>query len=113
MRRPVGVKAILFLLCETSFPLAEEPLSPCFHSHSRERVIRSVQVGRSRFSRCCHLIGALWFCCLKSEPWARRLTQSPQLGFGLCLSSSWNGFDFGFVYAAAAAFTRLLLCNGS
>jgi hypothetical protein len=44
--------------------------------------VRSVQVGRSRFSRCCHLISDLHFHG-KHESWARRLTQSPELGFGL------------------------------
>ena len=29
---------------------------------SRSESFRSVHVGRSRFSRCCYLIGALWFC---------------------------------------------------
>ena len=29
---------------------------------SRSDSSRSVQVGRSRFSRCCYLFGALWFC---------------------------------------------------
>src|SRR6202795_461593 len=29
---------------------------------SRSDSFRSVHVGRSRFSRCCHLFGALWFC---------------------------------------------------
>jgi len=29
---------------------------------------RSVHVGRSRFSRCCHLIFALWFCSCRVEP---------------------------------------------
>ena len=29
---------------------------------------------------------------------ARPLTQSPELAFGLCLFSSWNGFDFFFVF---------------
>src|SRR5208282_853878 len=40
---------------------------------------RSVPVGCSRFSRCCHL-----FIDLRFHPqdgsWARRLTQSPELG---------------------------------
>ena len=46
-----------------------------------------------------------------SGTWARPLTQSPELGFGLCLFSSWNGFDFLFClsfYAAAATVVRLL-----
>ena len=50
---------------------------------SRSDWFRSVHVGRSRFSRCCHLFGALWFCCFQSRTWARPLTQSPELGFGL------------------------------
>jgi hypothetical protein len=33
-----------------------------------------------------------------SRTWARPLTQSPELGFGLCLFSSWNAFDFCFVF---------------
>jgi len=48
---------------------AEWPLSPCFHSHSRGAIsFRSVHVGRSRYSRCCHLITALWFCSFRVEP---------------------------------------------
>src|SRR5580700_3332775 len=35
---------------------------------SRSDSYRSVHVGRSRYSRCCHLIGALWFC---SSEWNR------------------------------------------
>src|SRR5271169_270064 len=35
---------------------------------SRSDSFRSVHVGRSRFSRCCHLFGALWFCSLRVEP---------------------------------------------
>jgi len=38
---------------------AEWPLSPCFHPRSRGAIsFRSVHVGRSRFSRCCYLLGA-------------------------------------------------------
>jgi hypothetical protein len=44
-----------------------------------ERLFRSVQVGCSRFSRCCHLFVDLPFH-LKNGSWARRLTQSPELG---------------------------------
>src|SRR6266849_7519297 len=61
MRRPVGVKWVLLFFRWTSFFLpAELPLlSPPFHPHSVERLCRSVQVGCSRFSRCCHLLGDL------------------------------------------------------
>ena len=71
---------------------AEQPLSPCFHSHSRGAI---------------GSLGAGWAFSLQpvlpsdyrpvvllfeSGTWARRLTQSPELGFGFCLFSSWNGF---------------------
>src|ERR1700684_2297686 len=75
---------------------------------SKSDSFRSVHVGRSRFSRCCHLFVALWFGSL-SGTWARRLTQSPELGFGLLSFLFWNGFDFCFVftfYAAAATVVR-------
>ena len=54
---------------------------------------------------------------LQSGTRARRLTQSPKLGFGL-LSFSLPGTVFGLLwlscfYAAAATVVRLLLCNGS
>src|SRR5215467_6723308 len=61
---------------------------------SRSQSFGSVQVGRSRFSRCCHLFVVLWFCSRRVEPGPSVLTQSPELGFGFCLFSSWNGFDF-------------------
>jgi hypothetical protein len=54
----------------------------CRHPSIRtldERFLRSVQVGCSRFSRCCHLIFDLSFH-LNDESWARPLTQSPKLG---------------------------------
>src|SRR5713101_5428774 len=37
-------------------PAESLPLSPPFHPHSSRSDFRSVQVGCSRFSRCCHLI---------------------------------------------------------
>ena len=65
-----------------------------FPSHSRATVatlpsalfderflFRSVQVGCSRYSRCCHLIVDLSFHLRRT--WARPLTQSPKLGLGL------------------------------
>jgi len=62
---------------------------------SRSESFRSVHVGRSQYSRCCHLFGALWFCSFSSGTRTRPLTQSPEFGF--CLFSSWNGFDFVYV----------------
>jgi hypothetical protein len=37
------------------FLRTEPPLSPSFHPHSLVSDIRSVQVGCSRFRRCCYL----------------------------------------------------------
>src|ERR1700686_1206628 len=56
MRRPVDVKAhFRFLLPLVRSHSAKPPLSPSFHPHSFVSDIRSVQVGCSRFSRCCYL----------------------------------------------------------
>ena len=57
MRRPVGVKWILLFFCWQGFFSGR--VSHCRHPSIRTLVsdfVRSVQVGRSRFSRCCHLI---------------------------------------------------------
>src|SRR5712664_1596933 len=86
MRRPVGVKwVLLFFRWTRFFSPAESPLSPPFHPHSSVSDFRSVQVGCSRFSRCCHLIIDLASIYLADGSWARRLTQSTELGFGLLL----------------------------
>ena len=62
--------------------LCSRPVANCRHPSIRtlgERFVRSVQVGCSRFSRCCHLIVDLCFR-LHNGSWARPLTQSPELG---------------------------------
>jgi len=46
----------------------------------------------------------------ESRTWARRLTQSPELGFGLLSFLFLERFSF---YAAAATVVGLLLCSGS
>jgi hypothetical protein len=64
------------------FPKASLSRYYCRHPSIRtldERFLRSVQVGCSRFSRCCHLIFDLSFH-LNDEGCARPLTQSPKLG---------------------------------
>jgi hypothetical protein len=69
MGRLVGVKSILLSFRETTFVLP--PSGHCRHASIRtlaERLVRSVQVGRFRFSRCCHLFIALWFCSCSVEP---------------------------------------------
>ena len=56
MRRPVSVKTVCSCLGSSSgLAGAEPPLSPSFHPHSLVSDLRSVQVGCSRFSRCCYL----------------------------------------------------------
>ena len=62
----------LFFLKRVFSPSAKPPLSPSFHPHSLLSDIRSVQVGRTRFSRCCYLIIDL--CShLFGESWAQDL----------------------------------------
>jgi hypothetical protein len=71
MRRPVGVKWVLWFFRWTRFFSGR--VSHCRHPSIRtldERWFRSVQVGRSRFSRCWHLIIDL--CFLQGGNWARR-----------------------------------------
>src|ERR1700758_2973726 len=89
MRRPVGVKWVLLFFRWTRFFLP--PSRHCRHPSIRtlmSDVFRSVLVGCSRFSRCCHLIIDL--SAISRWKWARRLTQSPELGFGLLLLLSKN-----------------------
>src|SRR5215471_14074847 len=64
------------------------PLLPPFHPQSLLSISGSLQVGCSRFSRCCNLIVDLRSISAACEDrsWARRLTQSPELGFGLSCS---------------------------
>src|SRR5208282_6191376 len=104
MRRPVEVKWVLLFFRWTSFVLpAESPLSPPFHPHS-------LMSDRS--------LGASWVfsfqpvlppdcrpLSVSRGKWARRLTQSPELG-------AW-AFDFSFLrmfglYAAAGIAIRWL-----
>jgi hypothetical protein len=67
MRRAVKVKSVFFLpsffpfFFPVGFLTYEPPLSAFFHSHSFVSNCRSVQVGRTRFSRCRYLIVDLGF----------------------------------------------------
>src|SRR5712664_4606821 len=98
MRRPVSVKPLLsffsFFFFISSFPncshRAKPPLSRPFHPHSLLSDCRSVQVGCTRFSRCCYLISDL--CSPFRRELVQALSQSPDLGgrarlFGYHLSS--------------------------
>ena len=62
MRRPVGVKSVLRVCLTRCFSSAEfAAVAMLPFALSRSDFIRSVHVGRSRLSRRCHLISALWF----------------------------------------------------
>jgi len=94
---------------------AEWPLSPCFHPHSQGAIS---SLGACWAFSVQPVLLSVWrpIVSLKSGTQPRRLTQSPELGFGFCLFSSWNDFDVGFAalsYAAAVIAIRSLLCNGS
>jgi hypothetical protein len=62
-----------------SFLRAEPPLSPSFHPQSVLSDSRSLQGGRTQFSRCCYLIIDLAPIFGRGGG-ARHLSQSPDLG---------------------------------
>src|SRR5579864_5381905 len=71
---------------------------------------RSVQVGRSRFSRCCQpvLRPQFPFVGMEVGPGFRRSHRNPACE--LCFSPPWSFLIF---YATAGTAWCLLLCNGS
>jgi hypothetical protein len=82
---------------------------------SRSESFRSVHVGRSRFSRCCYLFGALWFCF---SEWnlgqaINAVTGTRLWAFDFSLPGTILTLFFLLFYAAAATVVRLLLCSGS
>src|ERR1700752_3251003 len=110
MRRPVGVKSNLGFFIDMVFCSAEWPLSPCFHPHSR---------GAIRFARC--MLGVLGsagaaIClapcgsALESGTWARPLTQSPELGFGLLSFLFLERFCFCFAVSSTRLPPRVCGC---
>jgi hypothetical protein len=68
-----GVSQVCFFLLSPSYFVLLEPSRLCRHPSIRTLLLsdcRSVQVGRSRFSRCCYLI-----IDLGSRPSGRKLGQ--------------------------------------
>src|SRR5947209_6556223 len=110
MRRPVGVKWVILFFCWTRFfspaELATVAMLPSALSRSDW-----FSLGACWAFSFQPVLPSVWrpVVALKSRTWARRLTQSPELGFGLSFPS-WNGSVF---YAAAAIVVELLLCRGS
>jgi hypothetical protein len=106
MRRPVEVNYYL--------PLPSNTVAMLPFALSMSDWFRSVHVGRSRFSRCCHLINDLGFILpMKVGPGVRRSHRNSALAFVFSLPGTvLLCFSF-LIYAAAVTATRLLLCNGS
>ena len=65
MRRPVGVKLVLDGFCGSLVFFASRAATVATLPSALfdERFVRSVQVGCSRFSRCCHLFVDLSSIC--------------------------------------------------
>ena len=115
MRRPVGVKWILLFFCWTRFFSGR--VSHCRHPSIRTLVsdfVRSVQVGRSRFSRCCHLIIDLSSIYTMEVGQAiRRSHRNSALAFVFSLPGTVLGLFLPFVLRGCRHCRWLLLCSGS
>src|SRR5208282_4414045 len=73
------------------------PSGRCRHASIRTLEERFVSLGACWAFLIQPVLPSVWrpvVLLLQSGTWARPLTQSPELGFGLCLLSSWNDFDF-------------------
>src|SRR5580692_6520578 len=84
MRRPVGVKSILRNFIEQGFRLP--PSDRCRHASIRTLEERFVSLGACWAFSVQPVLPSVWrpvVLLLQSRTWARRLTQSPELGFGL------------------------------
>ena len=62
------VDSLLFFVDKGFFSRRVATVAMLPSALSRSDSFRSVHVGRSRFSRCCHLFIALWFCSCRVEP---------------------------------------------
>src|SRR5579862_3312177 len=81
-------------------------VSHCRHASIRTLEERIISLGACWAFSFQPVLLSVWrpIVSLKSGTRPRRLTQSPELGFGFCLSSSWNDFD---LVALPFRFTRL------
>src|SRR5580704_4522052 len=89
MRRPVGVKSILRNFIEQGFRLP--PSDRCRHASIRTLEERFVSLGACWAFSVQPVLPSVWrpvVLLLQSGTWARPLTQSPKLGFGLFVFSS-------------------------
>src|SRR5579864_1288703 len=107
MRRPVGVKWVLLFFRWTKIYLSGR-VCRCRHASIRTLEERFVSLGASWAFSFQPVLPSDYrpvVLLFESGTRARRLTQSPELGFGFCLFSSWNDFDFVLPFS----FTRLPL----
>src|SRR5579871_1858914 len=83
MRRPVGVKQIRCVSYETNVFLP--PSGHCRHASIRTLEERFVSLGACWAFSVQPVLPSVWrpVVSRKSGTWARPLTQSPELGFGL------------------------------
>src|SRR5437762_14354957 len=84
------------------------PSGDCRHASIRTLEERIVSLGACWAFSFQPVLPSDWrpvVLLLQSGTRARRLTQSPELGFGLLSFSSWSDFDFDFGFAFC--FTRL------
>ncbi len=89
------------------------PSGHCRHASIRTLEERFASLGACWAFSVQPVLPSVWrpvVLLSESGTWARRLTQSPELGFGLLSFLFLERFCF---YAAAATVVRLLLCNGS
>jgi hypothetical protein len=109
MRRPVGVKSILFSLRETTF--FSLPSGHCRHASIRTLEERIISLGACwAFSFQPVLPSDYRPVVLLFESRTRRLTQSPELGFRVLSVLFPERFCF---YAAVATVVLPLLCDRS
>src|SRR5215470_2833783 len=88
------------------------PSSHCRHASIRtleERSCRSVHVGRSQFSRCCHLFSDLSFHLEWNVAQAIDAVTGTRL-WAFCLSSSWNDFELVLLFVFTPLPQRSLGC---
>src|SRR5499427_4989291 len=76
---------------------------------SRSESFRSVHVGRSQFSRCCHLFSDLSFHLEWNVAQAIDAVTGTRL-WAFCLSSSWNDFELVLLFVFTPLPQRSLGC---
>src|SRR4029077_11903652 len=86
------IASFLFFVAEKKF---SSPSSRCRHASIRTLEERISSLGACGAFSIQPVLPSVWrpLVALKSATWPRPLTQSPELGFGFCLFSSWNDFD--------------------